>query len=90
MMLVVCATKCNNQERKLKGLLSKLGGIVSAMAARPLSTGLLLTVVFWIGLGNFVVAACAGLLVSFFISAVVSVWKLNRQSAREGNLPEDK
>lgn len=60
------------------------------MAARPLSTGLLLTVVFWIWLGNFVVAACAGLLVSFFISAVVSVWKLNRQSTRAGNLPEDK
>jgi len=81
-MLVVRATKRKNQERKVKGVLSKLGNIVSAMGARPLSVGLLLTVIFWILLGNFVVAAFAGLLVSFFIAAAVSVWKLNRKSDR--------
>lgn len=67
----------------MKGVLSKLGNIVSALGARPLSVGLLLTVIFWILLGNFVVAAFAGLLVSFFIAAVVSVWKLNRRSRDE-------
>lgn len=80
MMLVVCATKRKNQGRKVKSVLSKLGNILSGMGARPLSVGLLLTIVFWIFLGNFVVAAFAGLLVSFFISAVVSIWKLNRRS----------
>ncbi|MHC8943659.1 hypothetical protein [Advenella incenata] len=56
---------------------------MSALGARPLSVGLLLTVIFWILLGNFVVAAFAGLLVSFFIAAAVSVWKLNRRSRDE-------
>lgn len=80
MMVVGRATKRKNQGRKVKGVLSKLGNIVSAIGARPLSVGLLLTIVFWICLGNFVVAAFAGLLVSFFISAAVSAWKLNRRS----------
>lgn len=64
----------------MKGVLSKLGNILSGMGARPLTVGLLLTIVFWIFLGNFVVAGIAGLLISFFISALVSIWKLNRRS----------
>ncbi|HLU03040.1 MAG TPA: hypothetical protein VKZ94_09770 [Advenella sp.] len=67
----------------MKDVLSKLGTIVSALGARPLSVGLLLTVIFWIWLGNVVVAAFAGLLVSFFIAAAVSVWKLNRRPRDE-------
>ncbi len=69
----------------MKRVMAKLGSILAGMAARPLSVGLLLTIVFWIFLGNFVVAAFAGLLVSFFISAAFSVWKLNRKE-KEGSL----
>lgn len=82
-MLVVRATKRKNQERKVKGVLSKLENFISALGARPFALGMLLSVIFWIFLGNFVVAACAGLLVSFFIAAAVSVWKLNRRPRDE-------
>ena len=67
----------------MKGVLLKLEKFISALGARPFALGMLLSVIFWIFLGNFVVAACAGLLVSFFIAAAVSGGKLNRRPRDE-------
>ena len=66
----------------MKGVLGKLGAFVSGMAARPLSTAFVLTILLWFWLDNFLVAAMVGLLLAFFVSALVSVWKLNRRPGK--------
>lgn len=64
----------------MKGVFGRLGRCLSGVAARPLSTAFVLTILLWFWLHNFLVAAMAGLLLAFFVSALVSVWKLNRKS----------